>query len=750
MVTPAASGVARRHADHAGRLKPAVQANVLSVVYPDAHAPCPKRVRGARRRARASRGAKRPPRGARRGGRRDAGGFRRGRPGRLRRGRASVRCVRRALRVQRGRAQPDVLGVAHARHRHPRLPRRPVARRHASLLPAPLIVGPARATRARSSRARDRGGGTRDVGHASDRRRGRPLPPCAHPDPAHAIGRPAAPRWWTCGLSPRRISCRRCSRARRFRSSPSRRTTSAKRLFDGAFVSPLPVQQALADGFTDLVVILSLPRWKNPPAYEEWILRALAGRRKVSSRVVRSVADRTRRAQGRARNASQAPARDQRDRGGAGRAPRDGARATSALGAAVRRRRPGLGARGGRAREAAGNAMTAGGYCIRRAVDGDARAILEIVNRAFGAQDPAYVPRGAEWWSWKYERNPHGSRSLVIEDPEGKVVGHYGGQIARMRTAGGEVAFSQSCDTVTDPLVRRGLRNPGTFVRLAQAWASTFGASGCDAVMYGLPIPEAYRIGARYLDYWMLRSQPMLICRDPARLPPWAWEVHALEVASFDHETDDAWQRIAPALWMRRPARRRLPELALPRSLGASVPHGGRARRGRRTASRPRGLPGRSISRGGDAASSRTGSSTPRTTPRARASCGGRPSARRRPVTPRSRSCARRRVPGSRGSRNGGSRSTGRRTCSWRGPTISGSRPPGSAPTGTTRSRTSTSYERLPGQTLDRRGPRRDRRRIRARVREAAGRRRREDPVGASKRIRPGHPASWPPMPAGS
>ena len=61
-------------------------------------------------------------------------------------------------------------------------------------------------------------------------------------------------------------------------------------LFDGAFVNPLPVQQVIADGFTDLVVILSLPRWKNPPVWEEWILRALAGRRKVSSRVVRSAA----------------------------------------------------------------------------------------------------------------------------------------------------------------------------------------------------------------------------------------------------------------------------------------------------------------------------------------------------------------------------------------------------------------------------------------------------------------------------
>jgi hypothetical protein len=27
---------------------------------------------------------------------------------------------------------------------------------------------------------------------------------------------------------------------------------------------------------------------------------------------------------------------------------------------------------------------------------------------------------------------------------------------------------------------------------------------GRDAVMYGLPVPEHYRIGVKYLDYWML------------------------------------------------------------------------------------------------------------------------------------------------------------------------------------------------------------------------------------------------------
>jgi hypothetical protein len=189
--------------------------------------------------------------------------------------------------------------------------------------------------------------------------------------------------------------------------------------------------------------------------------------------------------------------------------------------------------------------MTGTGFCIRLAREGDETGIIGMLNRVFGARDPSYRPRDAAWWDWKYRKNPHGSRSLVVEDPEGRVVGHYGGVLARMRIDGSEAQFSQSTDSVTDPDVRRGLRNPGTFVRLAQAWASTFGGSGCDAVMYGLPIPEAYRIGARYLDYWMLRSQPVLVCRDAARLPAWAWDVHAIEVQAFPEESDDAWTRLA-------------------------------------------------------------------------------------------------------------------------------------------------------------------------------------------------------------
>jgi predicted patatin/cPLA2 family phospholipase len=62
----------------------------------------------------------------------------------------------------------------------------------------------------------------------------------------------------------------------------------ASGLFDGAFVTPLPVREVLSDGYTDLVVILTLPRWSGPPFWEELVLGALARRRGVRRELVRA------------------------------------------------------------------------------------------------------------------------------------------------------------------------------------------------------------------------------------------------------------------------------------------------------------------------------------------------------------------------------------------------------------------------------------------------------------------------------
>jgi hypothetical protein len=159
------------------------------------------------------------------------------------------------------------------------------------------------------------------------------------------------------------------------------------------------------------------------------------------------------------------------------------------------------------------------GYCIRLSTDDDGEAICALMRRAFDYGDGSNAALTTAWWRWKYFANPAGRYSIVCEGPDGRLLGHYGGTPSRVWSDGRVMTFGQNCDSCTDPDVRRGLRNPGLFVRLAQAYASTFSGSGDNALMYGLPIRSAHRIGARYLDYWLLRSQLGLVLDDLTSLP---------------------------------------------------------------------------------------------------------------------------------------------------------------------------------------------------------------------------------------
>lgn len=163
--------------------------------------------------------------------------------------------------------------------------------------------------------------------------------------------------------------------------------------------------------------------------------------------------------------------------------------------------------------------MEGSGYSIRHYERGDEDAITGLINRVFERIDASHEPVGNDWWQWKYLDNPAGYHSLVSEGPDGSIVAHYGGIPVRVTAEGVDYQFGQNCDTCSDPAVRRGLRNPGLFVRLGQAYASTFGHPDEDAVMYGLPSQEAFRLGARYLDYWMMRSQYLLVARRDVDFP---------------------------------------------------------------------------------------------------------------------------------------------------------------------------------------------------------------------------------------
>ena len=154
---------------------------------------------------------------------------------------------------------------------------------------------------------------------------------------------------------------------------------------------------------------------------------------------------------------------------------------------------------------------------IRRYRPGDDASIVALMNRSFGA-DPLYAAKSVEWWRWKYLGNPAGHRTLCLEADDGRIVGHYGGSVTSLRTPRGPLATTQICDACIDPVLGVGLRRIGLFVRLARS-VVTFAEPADIAAAYGLPVPDHFLLGSRLVEYWILRTQPVLVCRSRADLP---------------------------------------------------------------------------------------------------------------------------------------------------------------------------------------------------------------------------------------
>ena len=104
--------------------------------------------------------------------------------------------------------------------------------------------------------------------------------------------------------------------------------------------------------------------------------------------------------------------------------------------------------------------------------------------------------------------NPAGGRILVGVDEE-EVVSSYVAQPMRARVGTEDVYFCHVVDSMVHPEHRRGLKNPGLFVRTAQAFFDRFG--DMDAVHYGWPVERAQRIGRRFLEYKVVREELALV-----------------------------------------------------------------------------------------------------------------------------------------------------------------------------------------------------------------------------------------------
>src|SRR6185436_468227 len=177
-------------------------------------------------------------------------------------------------------------------------------------------------------------------------------------------------------------------------------------------------------------------------------------------------------------------------------------------------------------------------YEVRLYRPGDEHAILEAFNRIFARVDPTFRPRTLEEWRWQYERNPSGRRIFLAVAEDGRVLAQYAGIPQRMLLDGQPGSFSQSVDSMSDPDHRRLAREP-LFVQVGRPFDAYFGADAPDkdTLMWGLPVPPAFRIGKKSLKYELIRQQHKLVA-DLAHLSLRASALSAEELQRFPPEMD--------------------------------------------------------------------------------------------------------------------------------------------------------------------------------------------------------------------
>lgn len=167
----------------------------------------------------------------------------------------------------------------------------------------------------------------------------------------------------------------------------------------------------------------------------------------------------------------------------------------------------------------------------------DRGSILACFERAFGGEAAARKGRS---FDWEYLEGPMRAWGHVARTRRGDVAALYATQPARAWGAGGGRVLAQVIDSMVDPEHRAGLKRPGLFVNTAQRFFEVHGDP--NAIYYGWPLPEAWRVGERFLDYGLIGPWNLLI----RELGEGRVEVPGVRVLeSFDHRAGWLWERCA-------------------------------------------------------------------------------------------------------------------------------------------------------------------------------------------------------------
>jgi hypothetical protein len=183
---------------------------------------------------------------------------------------------------------------------------------------------------------------------------------------------------------------------------------------------------------------------------------------------------------------------------------------------------------------------------VRAYRPGDEHRILETFNRVFAAVDPGFRPRTLAEWRWLFADNPAGWRSALAVTADGRVVGQYAGICQRVRVGERVESFSQSVDSMADPAYRR-LRRESPFMRCGTFYIEQYSGrgEGQDRVMWGLPIPVAWRFGRSFFMYEMVRTQTKLVGSERTWRLPAAPGVEVVERSACPEDVGSLFERAA-------------------------------------------------------------------------------------------------------------------------------------------------------------------------------------------------------------
>ena len=135
---------------------------------------------------------------------------------------------------------------------------------------------------------------------------------------------------------------------------------------------------------------------------------------------------------------------------------------------------------------------------------GDEVEILKTFNKVFNTD------RSEEVWRWEYADNPEGMHVFLARFPDGKVVSQFAGIPRRVKLRDETRCFSEIVDSMTDPEFRKGLKKPGWFASTCNAFVDHYGRPDRESIMYGFPIPPAFRVGRALLGYSLLYKVELL------------------------------------------------------------------------------------------------------------------------------------------------------------------------------------------------------------------------------------------------